>query len=147
MMVEDNTDTWGQIDALVDFDQYNKETSQALEEQHVNIEFKNQEHMPKKESDLFKPKQKKVQKKTVVKNKTPQVFEKIEESPEEKKILAEEAKKLAVPNDKAPRALGSDEKIGYETVQRSSPDFALAQARKKLAKMKAENKALQMAKL
>ena len=41
MMVEDNTDTWGQIDALVDFDQYNKETSQALEEQHVNIEFKN----------------------------------------------------------------------------------------------------------
>ena len=103
--------------------------------------------MPKKESDLFKPKQKKIQKKTVVKNKTPQVFEKIEESPEEKKILAEEAKKLAVPNDKAPRALGSDEKIGYETVQRSSPDFALAQARKKLAKMKAENKALQMAKL
>ena len=62
MLVDDNSN-WENIDGLVDFDQYNKETASALEEQHLNIEFKNQEHMPKKEAELFKAKQKKVSKK------------------------------------------------------------------------------------
>ena len=52
-----------------------------------------------------------------------------------------------MPNDKAPRALGTDEKIGYETVQRASPDYALGQAKKKLAILKRKNKREQMAKL
>ena len=60
MLVDDNSN-WDQMEGLVDFEQYNKETESALEEQHLNIEFKNQEHMPKKETELFKQKKKKVQ--------------------------------------------------------------------------------------
>lgn len=41
IMLSDDNGAWDQIEALVDFNQYNKETAEALEEQHVNIEFKN----------------------------------------------------------------------------------------------------------
>lgn len=40
MLVDDNSN-WDSIDGLVDFDTYNQETASALEEQHINIEFKN----------------------------------------------------------------------------------------------------------
>jgi hypothetical protein len=42
MLVDDNSSSnWDQIDGLVDFATYNQETANALEEQHLNIEFKN----------------------------------------------------------------------------------------------------------